>query len=174
MLTGSCGSEIAGDGDDFLYGDASANTIRGGHGDDRIGGRAGDDVLVGDLGQDRLFGNDGADRMFGGVGNDILAGGSGADSLRGGPGNDRLSGDEGTESFFFREGDGKDVILDLSASDRLVLDDALWTGRPDAERVVERFGRASGQDWVLSFDGGETVRAIDVSRAMLIDAIEIV
>ncbi|GAA4226544.1 Ca2+-binding RTX toxin-like protein [Sagittula marina] len=86
------------DGDDFIVGTASDDTISGGDGQDDIEGGAGndsldggdgDDVLVGDAGNDTLDGGQGADDMQGGEGDDLLRvsqvdtadGGAGVDTV---------------------------------------------------------------------------------------------
>src|SRR5262249_32989176 len=70
---------IGGVADDFLRGNASANTIYGG---------LGNDTIEGGLGNDTLYGEAGADKLYGGAGDDFLMGGDGADILVGGDGND--------------------------------------------------------------------------------------
>jgi Ca2+-binding RTX toxin-like protein len=65
-----------GAGNDFLYGDATANTINGdGH-------------------DDFIYGSDGNDRLFGGAGGDLIVDGHGKDYLVGGSGNDVIIADE--------------------------------------------------------------------------------
>jgi Ca2+-binding RTX toxin-like protein len=70
-------------------------------------------------GQDRLDGGAGDDRLTGGTGNDVMTGGAGADV------------------FVFA--DGSDRLTDMGAADRLLLDDALWSGRPSPAQVIDRF-----------------------------------
>jgi len=93
----------------------------GGRGDDRITGNEADNTLKGKAGADRLIGGEGDDLLIGGKGADRLFGGAGDDRLKAGPGADRLTGGEGADTFVLRPGDGKAVVTDLSAGDRLDL-----------------------------------------------------
>ena len=72
---------VGGDADDFIAGDALANTIFGGLGDDTLRGGRGNDVLVGEAGSDLLLGDDGNDVFMAGddSGSDTLNGGRGFD-----------------------------------------------------------------------------------------------
>jgi Ca2+-binding RTX toxin-like protein/beta-lactamase class A len=93
--------------DDWLAGDASANTLYGGDGDDTINGRAGDDRLVGGNGADRLIGGLGADLLTGGGGPDLFEFTRIAESTVAGAGRDRIT------DFDAAEGD----LIDLRAID---------------------------------------------------------
>src|SRR5215212_9102927 len=70
-----------GAGDDWLGGDARANTLLGGRGDDRLYGRASDVPVSGAFPYDVLIGGRGRDRLYGGPGPDVLKGHSGGDRL---------------------------------------------------------------------------------------------
>jgi Ca2+-binding RTX toxin-like protein len=72
---------VGGSDDDFIAGDALANTLFGGDGDDTLRGGRGNDVLVGEIGSDLLLGDDGNDVFMAGEG-------SGVDTLNGGRGFD--------------------------------------------------------------------------------------
>ncbi len=50
-----------GSGNDILYGNSAANTLRGGAGQDKLRGLAGDDILYCDNGKDTLWGGSGSD-----------------------------------------------------------------------------------------------------------------
>ncbi|MDD3483404.1 calcium-binding protein [Azovibrio restrictus] len=122
------------DGNDTLYGYATADTISGGAGNDSIYGKAGDDLLRGDGGRDYLYGEAGNDTLEGGAdddtlyggegsdvlrgeeGNDVLYGGGGSDVLIGGVGNDYLHGQEGNDIYRFSRGDGQDSVSDYDTS----------------------------------------------------------
>ncbi|MEQ1950590.1 calcium-binding protein [Mesorhizobium sp. CN2-181] len=67
-------------GDDVLYGNASANRLEGGEGGDRLFGREGNDWLMGGNWIDRLFGDTGDDILEGGSFEDYLSGGAGSDT----------------------------------------------------------------------------------------------
>ncbi|MGZ3218200.1 calcium-binding protein [Paracoccus sp. T5] len=84
-----------GAGNDVLLGNARSNQIRGGAGADNIQGRRGSDLLEGNAGNDTLIGS---------TGNDTLDGGTGADRLKGGADSD---------TFVFRHGYDRDVVLDF-------------------------------------------------------------
>ena len=73
---------MAGDGDDALYGNSGANSLRGGAGDDIIDGRGGNDVV---------FGGTGDDTISVGSGNDIIV-------FEAGFGNDRIVDFDGDRS----------------------------------------------------------------------------
>ncbi|MCC0049839.1 MAG: cadherin domain-containing protein, partial [Rhodobiaceae bacterium] len=109
---------------DFLYGDAGANVLRGGDGDDLLVGRGGADELTGGLGTDTadystsasavtvdLFlgqgsGGDaqgdtlsGIENVTGSGGNDTLIGDASGNVLDGGAGNDNLTGGAGADTL---------------------------------------------------------------------------
>jgi len=76
-------------GDDFIQGDAAANTINALGGNDDVTGGAGSDTLRGGDGNDRVLGEVGNDKLFGDAGRDVVQGGEGNDEITGGTGNDR-------------------------------------------------------------------------------------
>lgn len=89
----------AGSGNDFVFGNKSANTINGG------------------LGDDHLFGLGGGDTIFGGAGSDQITGGTGRDVLWGGDG---TSADGAADVFVFTKANesipgiaNRDVIMDF-------------------------------------------------------------
>ncbi|SDY83702.1 M10 family metallopeptidase C-terminal domain-containing protein [Citreimonas salinaria] len=156
-----------GAGADNLWGAGGNDTLIGGDGVDTLGGGAGADLLDGGTGSDTLRGGAGNDTLYAGGANDVLfgegdddllAGGSGVDWLDGGTGNDTLIGGADADRFVFRAGDGLDTVSDLLiGTDRLLLDDALWTGTLSATQVLSTYGADVGADFVLSFDGGEQI-----------------
>ncbi len=77
-------------GNDTIYGNELANTVRGSSGNDKLVGRAGNDSVIGDTGNDILYGNDGRDELYGMDGADVLLGGLNADTFYGGTGTDRF------------------------------------------------------------------------------------
>ena len=114
---------------------------------------------MGEAGADRLFGGTGNDRIEGGKGADRIKGDGGNDRITGGAGDDILSGAAGADRFVFADGDGRDRITDFRVeTDRLLLDDSLFQGRPAPDRIVERFAEL-GRDRVI-FDFGEGDRII--------------
>ncbi|WP_084513777.1 calcium-binding protein [Azovibrio restrictus] len=120
------------DGNDTLYGYATADTICGGAGNDSIYGKAGDDLLRGDGGRDYLYGEAGSDTLEGGADDDILYGGDGSDVLRGDGGNDTLYG-----------GEGSDIIIGGYGDDNL---------QGQGGNDIYRFGRGDGQDVIYGYD----------------------
>jgi len=149
--------------DDYLYGDANANTltgqanrdllygyggidvISGGTGDDDLYGGDGDDTLNGDAGVDLLDGGLGNDTLNGGAGVDTLRGGDGVDTLSGGTENDTLYGDIGNDTLngdagddLLDGGDGNDTLNGAAGIDRLVggLGDDVLDGGAGADRFL--------------------------------------
>ncbi len=120
------------DGNDTLYGYATADTISCGAGNDYIYGKAGDDLLRGDGGRDYLYGEAGNDTLEGGADDDTLYGGEGSDVLRGEEGNDALHG-----------GGGSDVLTGGVGNDYLY---------GEAGNDIYRFSRGDGQDSVYDYD----------------------
>ena len=122
-----------------LFGDDNAQVLSG---------TALDDVLAGTGGDDNLMGGAGGDVLVGGRGNDVLTGGVGADI------------------FAFIDGHGQDTINDFEAG-------------PTGADVIDLTGVdcildftnlrpvADGQDTVLSFSGGDSIRLVDVAPSDL-------
>lgn len=141
MLTVDITGQMAGlGGADRLTGNALRNMLDGGTGNDSLWGLGDHDTLAGQSGLDQLFGGDGndllqggsgEDRLFGGAGNDTLEGGSGVDVLAGGTGRDTLIGRSGADDFLFAErslSTNTDTISDFTSIDRIVLENAVFTG----------------------------------------------
>ena len=112
-------------------------------GNDTLDGNEGNDRLYGLGGNDILNGNDGNDRLVGSFGNDVLSGGAGRDLLFGGYGQD---------TFVYREGDGRDTVMDFAEDrsfwwftipgDRLEIDvDGIDTAA-DALEAAHQIGRS--------------------------------
>ena len=176
-----------GSGNDWVFGDNSANTIwlgagndwaegagghdtmKGGDGEDRIFGESGndriwggdqDDRLDGGWGQDDLYGEAGNDELIGGHGNDLLSGGHGEDELLGGSENDELVGGSGND--FLDAGDGDDD-LDGGAGDDMIfvgngIDD-ITTGTGADTLFFQK--NNSGLDHVYDFDANEDYFAFE-------------
>ncbi|MCH4546596.1 calcium-binding protein [Rhizobium changzhiense] len=91
-----------------------------------------------------LTGNDGNNFLNGGKGNDRLVGGLGNDKLIGKAGADVLTGGGGADSFVFDvkpSNTSVDKIVDFSsaAGDKLVFDDAIFTGLKPSSFSAENF-----------------------------------
>jgi Ca2+-binding RTX toxin-like protein len=91
--------ELAGEGNDLIYGSISLNlsVIGGGYVENgtvtgtanlNVTGTSSDNCLIGNIGANKLIGNMGNDTLFGLDGNDTMDGGSGIDTMTGGNGND--------------------------------------------------------------------------------------
>ena len=152
----------------LLLGTAGNDALTGGTGDDRLYGANGNDVLTGGKGHDLMAGERGNDQLTGAAGNDFLLGGQGHDLLFGNGGNDRLSGEAGNDSlaggagadgFVFARGAGADRVADftLSQGDRLLFDDALWSGNRSAVQVVSSFARVTAEGVLFDFGANGSV-----------------
>lgn len=179
ILLGEGGKDLLGGGagDDSAYGGTGNDSILGEAGNDRLWGGDGNDTLRGDLGNDAVLGEGGNDRLYGDDGRDRLEGGDGNDTLYGGAGNDRLAGDAGADKFVFNRGFGDDTIGDFNvkAGDKLLLDDALWTGTLSAQKVVATFAKvgADGVEFDFGTNGTITLTGL-TSLSGLAAAIEII
>lgn len=135
-------------GQDTVYGGYGNDTIQGGNGDDLFGGEWGDDLIYARLGDDRLNGGDGSDTLYGGDGDDTLTGGGG---------DDRLIGEAGADQFVFASGGGNDVIVDFArGTDRLALDDGLWTGTYSTSELLV-FANVTSSGVMFDFGDGQSV-----------------
>lgn len=136
-----------------IYGDLGNDQIIGLGGSDGLFGGKGRDTLDGGEKNDRLFGNAGNDRLFGGLGNDSLLGHRGHDWLEGGQGRDRLIGGSGADVFIFRDGDGRDTILDFGrGNDHLRLEEDIWGGGMSIEQMLGQHARTANGNILLEFD----------------------
>ncbi|MGP4844154.1 calcium-binding protein [Marinobacter sp. 1Y8] len=108
--------EADGDFDSVVTGTSAGEQLSGGNGSDLIKGLAGDDTLFAMGGDDQIEGGAGDDQLYGGngsgsaSGNDILIGGDGNDVLVGEDGDDMLIGGAGNDSYYYKAGQGVDVI----------------------------------------------------------------
>ena len=103
-LEGQAGADSfsSGAGADVLIGGAGIDTMRGGEGQDSLIGNDDSDVdeLYGEGGADTLVGGDG-DLLHGGDGDDHLQGGAGFQRLLGGTGNDTIDGGDDIDSVTY-------------------------------------------------------------------------
>jgi Ca2+-binding RTX toxin-like protein len=155
VLTGSAAINGTGNtGANVLTGNAGANLLAGGDGNDTLSGGLGDDTLQGDAGTDTLEGGAGADRLFGGTGQDsyIFGAGDGIDTIYDG------GSDGAVDTVQFRTGvglgnltisradSGRDLVVALSATDRMVLDDRLVNVNAGADRLRFADGKSLSVD----------------------------
>jgi Ca2+-binding RTX toxin-like protein len=125
--TGGAGSSIILNIERFIAGDFN----------DVITGSAAANYLDGRAGNDTVNGGDGNDTLLGGAGNDRLAGGTGVDSMTGGA---------GLDSFVFAEANADRITDFVSASDKLLLDDAAFANIG----AVGNFAAGDGRFWAAA------------------------
>lgn len=154
---------IAGSGNDEIIGNAAANRLVAGDGDDWLQGNAGNDILEGGAGNDTLYGgpDGGDDRMYGGNGDDRIFGGKGDDTISGDAGDDTLSGGPDDDTFVFAPGDGDDIIkdfgngndnIDLSAFEGIDSFDDLSVEQQEDRVVIDLSGHGSGNIVLSDFN----------------------
>lgn len=90
-----------GSGNDYLFGTAGPNTLRGNGGNDYLQGGAGNDKLYGGAGKDALFGEAGNDYLQGDAGDDFLSAGTGTDSAYGNDGNDTFYTKDAVKDYLY-------------------------------------------------------------------------
>lgn len=144
--------ETGGDFDSVVTGTSSGEQLVGGSDSNLMQGLAGDDTLFAMGGDDQLEGGAGADQLYGGngsgsgSGNDTLIGGDGNDTLIGEDGDDSLAGGAGNDSYYFKAGQGVDVIDNTSGgSDGVFFLDGLDRNRLSYHQ--------DGNDLVILVDG---------------------
>jgi Ca2+-binding RTX toxin-like protein len=150
-------------GNDLLYGNAGNDTLDGGADDDQLYGGDGADSLTGGLGIDWVYGDAGDDTLDGSAGADWLSGGTGQDSyiFGAGDGIDTIydgGSDGAVDTVQFRTGvglgnltvsradSGRDLVVALSATDRIVLDNRLVDVNGGADRLRFADGRSLSVD----------------------------
>lgn len=145
-------------GNDTVSGGEDADWVVGGQGDDQLFGNPGDDVVLGNLGQDFAAGGAGADIVRGGQGDDVVRGGLGDDLVSGDRGSDTLTGGAGADVFNSFAGAGLDRIEDFNRAegDRLKLEDGA------AFTLAQE-----GADAVVTVGGSARVVLVGVQAASL-------
>jgi len=99
-------------------------------------------------------GNADANVLVGNTGNNTLSAGAGNDVLAGGLGNDSLDGGAGDDLYLYNQGEGRDIITDVSGTDTLRFG-AGMTLDSVAARTVTINGQSKVFISVLSTDGTE-------------------
>ncbi|MGO7036933.1 calcium-binding protein [Rhizobium acaciae] len=128
-----------------------------------------------------LTGNDGNNSLNGGKGNDRLIGGLGNDKLIGKTGSDVLTGGGGADSFVFdvkSSNTSVDKIVDFSsaAGDKLVFDDAVFTGLKPSSFSAENFvlgTKALEADDKLIYDQASGILSYDADGSAAGGAIHV-
>ncbi len=104
-------------GNDRLFSTSTGNdSISGGDGNDYVSVTGGNNVIDGGAGNDTIYGGDGNDSIEGGAGNDLIHVGGDANSVNsvtGGLGNDNIHASSGKDEFYYKDGDGADIIYDF-------------------------------------------------------------
>jgi Ca2+-binding RTX toxin-like protein len=190
-LDGGVGADTltGGDGLDVLFGGDDGDRLNGGAGDDSAAGGLGNDRIFGEAGADNLNGEAGADTLQGGTGNDLVVGGDGADNLRGDQGRDSLLGgaerdrlDGGADQDILSGGEGVDTHIGGAGADTLIFaptagstqdivigfedtgaisDDLIDVSAYGFASVASITASAAGNDVILDFGDGDTVRLVD-------------
>lgn len=184
--------ESDGDFDSVVTGTSDGEELAGGSGRDLLEGLAGDDTLFGMGGDDQVEGGDGNDQIYGGngggtgSGNDVLIGGDGDDVLVGEDGDDTLIGGAGNDSYYYKAGQGVDVIdnqgggsdgvffLDGLDRDRLSYhqdgNDLVILVDGDLEQQVRVTDHFLGGDNAIAYvqptDGGNAIMAGDIENLL--------
>jgi serralysin len=169
---------------DVLYGDSGNNVIMGGAGNNVMNGLGGTDTLsfandtagtIANLdvhsGINGYGGHDSFynfENLIGSTSADVLYGDNGANTIDGLAGNDTLAGLGGSDTFVFKDGYGKDTILDFTntggAPDKIDL-----TGVASLRSLtdVQSHAAQSGSDTVVTVDASNTLTLKNVTLASL-------
>jgi len=98
----------------------------------------------------------GADRIDGGLGKIQLYGGAGDDIIYSGAGNEKMWGEGGIDILAFRNGGGRDVIMDFTDLEDLI-DLSSCNGIISAADLAGRVSM-SFADTILTLDIGDVIR----------------
>jgi serralysin len=125
-----------------LRGEGGADAINGEKGNDLLVGGGGGDTLNGGMGADTVLGGTEDDVVRGAKGADSLGGGGGHDLLFGDAGSDTISGGGGADDFHFGRGGGVDHVLDFSAldGDRVVIDSGSYQVYQSGDDLIVDLG----------------------------------
>lgn len=138
-----------------LLGGTGVNDISGGDGNDYIEGQDSADTLSGNGGDDTIKGGGSTDTLYGGDGNDVLRGGAGSDTLYGGDGEDTLRGGAGMD--IIDGGDGIDRLVASGDLDYELTNSQLLGNGPDTLSSIE----------TATLEGGSSANTIDASAFTL-------
>jgi len=161
-LTGGGSSDVVlgGRDNDLVQGNAGADTVYGDLGDDIAHGGMDGDLVQGNAGADAVFGDLGNDTVHGGQGDDMVSGGGGDDFVSGDLGNDTMSGGDGADTFQFFSGAGRDLVTDFDATEG----DRLFVSGGAGYTVAQ-----VGADTVVALTGGGEIVLQGVQLSALED-----
>lgn len=125
------------------FGNADANSFKGGDSEDHLFGIGGADKLTGLEGNDWLEGGNGSDTLDGGDGMDVLLGGDEDDRLEGGKGLDVVYGGWGPDTYVCAAGDGIDLLSDSDVSTATLEVEGFRDGLPAGIKVNDRMWRSA-------------------------------
>jgi Ca2+-binding RTX toxin-like protein len=154
--------EVSGDFDSVVTGTDSGEQLVGGNDNNLMQGLGGNDTLFAMGGDDQLEGGAGSDQLYGGngsgsgSGNDVLIGGDGNDTLVGEDGDDMLAGGAGNDRYYYKAGQGVDVIDNQGGGS----DGIFFLGGLSRDRLSYH---QDGNDLVILVDGdmAQQVRVTD-------------
>jgi Ca2+-binding RTX toxin-like protein len=114
-------------------------------------------------GKDTIHGSLLRDSLNGGKAADTIAAGYGDDFIDGGKGNDHLAGGHGSDTFFFRTGDGKDVVTDFDAKG--ADHDFIGLESADEHYTIKK----SGHDTIIDFSDGDMITLLGAKAHSVTD-----
>jgi Ca2+-binding RTX toxin-like protein len=116
-IDGTHGADIINDGqgNDIVLAGRGDDIVMASSGDDSIDLGAGNDIAYAGLGADTVSGGTGEDQVYAEEGDDRIEGGAGDGK------SDLLLGGEGNDTYVWAPGDGSDMIIESSGTDRIEL-----------------------------------------------------
>ncbi len=116
-----------------------------------------------------LDGGAGNDSIYGSNCSDIIKGGDGDDTIYGGKGNDTLTGGKGHNTYFYKAGDGYDVInitkdeeLEVSFTDTNNYD--LKYGNGNKDLIISRGGDVNGSITLKNFAAKDITKSVVLTK----------
>ena len=146
---------FAGDGDDSITGNRSANHIEGARGIDTLHGGNGNDSVVGGTDNDKIYGDRDSDTLAGGDGNDRVNGGTGTDLMTGGRGNDVL---------VFQTDFGADTVRGFQDNLDTLKFNASFADGLSVAQFIATYATVTGGNTVFDFGGGEVLVVVGVAN----------
>ncbi|MEM8550891.1 MAG: SdrD B-like domain-containing protein, partial [Pseudomonadota bacterium] len=155
-VNGGENTVLAKGGDDIVNGGNQADYVFGDAGNDILNGNGGDDSLSGGKGDDKLYGAHGNDKILAGAGDDLVEAGEGCDIVNAGKGNDTVQGEGGDDCIAGGKDDGF-ITGTLKTGLHVVLGDELF-GNGGADRF--EYSSGDGVDFLFDFkaEDGDTLK----------------